>query len=575
MLRSLYIKNYTLIEEITVKFDRGLSIITGETGAGKSILMDAISLLIGERASSDLIRRGESKAVVEAEFDISSLLAIKKFLKSNEVECESNELIIRRELNQKSAARAFINDSPISISILKDLGAMLVDLHGQHEHQSLLHPEKHIDFLDEYSGLMSDRKRFQEAFSKFNSQKKQYDDLRLNKEKIARERDFFAFQLSEIRTIDPKAGEDAALERELSILENSEELRDLTAEIHELLYESDDSVQLRLAKAKLSLEHLRKIDPKFEEQLRELQAAVATVDELSHSLAQYQNQIEFQPQRLDELRKRQLALSRLKKKYGPTLSDVITMYANLEAQLGPDESIDEKLLFIEKELLKLQTQTTSLAKDLSAARKKSAKKFERMIVSELSELGIEDGKFRIDFRTEEITNSEIAPIFIDGKNLSATQKGFDKVEFFISTNKGEEPKPLVKVASGGEVSRIMLSLKTVLSSGDSIPLMIFDEIDIGISGRIAQKVGKAMKALSRDHQIIAITHLGQIAAFADTHYLVEKSSVGDVTKSNLHKLSKAEHEEEIARLISGSKVTDHSLEAARSLLQEARTLVAA
>ncbi|MDP4219275.1 MAG: DNA repair protein RecN [Bacteroidota bacterium] len=575
MLRSLFIKNYALIEEITVTFDRGLSIITGETGAGKSILMDAISLLLGERASSDLIRRGQPKAIVEAEFDISSLPEIKNYLESSGIECDSSVLILRRELNQKSAARAFINDSPASISVLKELGSELIDLHGQHEHQSLLRPEKHIDFLDEYAGLAADRKRFQEYFDAFNSLKDERDELLHNREQIARERDFYQFQLNEIKNIDPKRGEDDEIERELSVLENSEELRDLAGGLHEELYAAEDSIHQRLAKAKSSLERLSKIDSSFSDQLREFQSAVASINEISHTLSHYSDRIEFQPQRLEELRSRQLAISRLKKKYGPALDDVLALAEKLQAQLGPDEDIDEKLEAIDNDLFSLHTKATDAAQKLSDDRKKSAKKFEKMIIEELVSLGIENGKFKIDIENIETKSSEMTPVAFGAKNYATTRKGFDKVEFFISTNKGEEPKPLVKVASGGEVSRIMLALKTVLSAGDKIPLMIFDEIDSGISGRIAQQVGKAMKSLSQKHQIIAITHLGQIAAFADTHYAVEKSSAGEVTTSVLRKLSKAEHEEEIARLISGSSVTDRSLEAARSLLQEARTLVAA
>ncbi|MFI5263736.1 MAG: DNA repair protein RecN, partial [Candidatus Kapaibacterium sp.] len=565
MLRSLYIMNYALIEEIKVDFDRGLSIITGETGAGKSILMDAISLLIGERASADLIRRGESKAIVEAEYDISSLPEIKKFLISHGVECEGNDLLIRREINQKGAARAFINDSPASISLLRELGAELLDLHGQHEHQSLLHPELHIDFLDEYAGLLNDRKNFQTIFEEFGDLKKTYDDLLRNKAQIGREREFLEFQLNEIKSVNPKSGEDEAIERELSILEHSEELRNLTGELHELLYDSDASVHLGLAKAKALLERLKYIDPGFDEQFRELQSAIAIVNELAHSLSSYQDKIELQPEKLQELRNRQLSISRLKKKFGPALENVLAEFARLQDQLGPEQNIDEKLQSIEKNLKALQSKASASAKELSEVRKKAALKFEKKILQELALLGIEHGRFKIDITAEEVKNSDITPIFIDGMNLASTKKGFDKVEFFISTNKGEDPKPLVKVASGGEVSRIMLALKTVLSAGDKIPLMIFDEIDTGISGRIAQQVGKAMKTLSAKHQIIAITHLGQIAAFADTHYAVEKSFAGDVTTSKLRKLSKAEHEEEIARLISGSKVTDRSLEAARSL----------
>jgi DNA repair protein RecN (Recombination protein N) len=558
MLRRLYIKNYALIEEITVDLDRGLSIITGETGAGKSILMDAISLLIGERASADLIRRGENKAVVEAEFDISQFPEIKNVLLSNDIDCETTELIIRRELNQKSTARAFINDSPASISLLKELGAELLDLHGQHEHQSLLHQERHIDFLDEYAALISQRKKFADAFEVLTNRKKEYEELLRTKDAAEKERDFYEFQLNEIRSIDPKAGEDEEIERELSILEHSEELRNVTGELYDLLYESEDSVYLRLAKAKSSLERLKTIDSNFNEQFLELQSAIAVIDDLSHSISHYGDKVELQPERLELLRNRQLALSRLKKKYGPTLGEVIATYQKLQDQLGPEQNINEKLTALEKELRTLQAAAAADALALSESRKKAAKQFEKKIVNELKELGIENGQFRIDFQSQELA-----------------KKGSDKVEFFISTNKGESPKPLIKVASGGEVSRIMLALKTILSASGSIPLMIFDEIDSGISGRIAQQVGKAMKALSQKHQIIAITHLGQIAAFADTHFVVEKSSKGETTSSSLRKLSKKEHEEEIARLISGTGVTDHSLKAARSLVQEANSLVAA
>jgi DNA repair protein RecN (Recombination protein N) len=558
MLRKLYIKHYALIEEITVDFDRGLSIITGETGAGKSILMDAISLLIGERASADLIRHGETKAIVEAEFNIALYPHIKGYLQANNIDCDSDDLIIRREVNQKSAARAFINDSPVSIAILKALGEELIDLHGQHEHQSLLHPERHIDFLDDYAGAAQERNGYAGLFDQFLARKKELGELLLSKESAARERDFYEFQFNEIKNVDPKKGEDEEIERELSILEHSEELRNLSGELYEILYQSEDSVHQKLAIAKSSLERLKKIDSHFGEQLQEFISAIAAIDELSHSLSRYQDQIEIEPERLEELRKRQLAISRLKKKYGPLLADVIILYQKLEDQLAPEESITEKIASLEKELRLLHEKALASARSLSELRKKAAKKFEKKIVEELAHLGIEHGRFVINFNISDLTAS-----------------GIDEIEFFLSTNKGEDPKPLVKVASGGEVSRIMLALKTILSRSEAVPLMIFDEIDTGISGRIAQQVGKAMKALSTKHQIIAITHLGQIAAFADTHYVVEKSTTGEVTSSALRKLSKREQEEEIAKLISGSVVTDHSLRAARSLVQEANSLVAA
>ncbi|MEI8133475.1 MAG: DNA repair protein RecN [bacterium] len=558
MLRRLYIKNYALIEEITVNFDRGLSIITGETGAGKSILLDAISLLIGERASTDFIRHGQSKSIVEAEFDRIPSDSVRSFLKTNNIESEDDTIIIRRELNQKGSSRAFINDSPVQLTLLKQIGEALIDLHGQHEHQSLLHQELHINFLDEYAKLIPERNAYQSEFAEFTKLRSSLEQLVENRAQLAREREFLEFKFQELKSVDPKENEDQENERELLILEHSEELGSLTGELYDDLYESEDSVHSQLGKAKLAFERLKKIDATFIEQEKELLSAIAIISELSHTLSAYHDGVESQPERLAVLRQRQVALTRLKKKYGPTLEHVIATYAELEEQLGDTSSIEEKIDEVGSTLAKQQTKTEQLALKLSSARKRYAKSFEKKIVEELQTLGIENAQFVIDFESQQLSTT-----------------GVDRVAFLLSSNKGEDPKPLVKVASGGEVSRIMLALKTVLADGDTIPLMIFDEIDAGISGRIAQRVGKAMKSLTANHQIIAITHLGQIAAFADTHFVVEKSSNGDSTTSVLRKLSDSEHESAIASLISGSVVTDHSLNAARSLVQEASNLVSA
>jgi len=519
--------------------------------------MDAISLLIGERGSPDLIRHGESKSIVEAEFDISNQDIqddLNPFFASHEAET----FIIRRELQQKGSGRAFINDTPANISFLKEISVELLDLHGQHEHQSLLNSALHWYYLDRYAGLEGERVAYTILFDNYQRLKKELEEILRDKETAQRQRDLYEFQLNEISAVNPKFAEDEELESELSILEHSEELRNLSAELYEMLYQAEESIHQRLALAKAMLDRLHKIDAHFQDQVQEFQSAIATIDELSHSLSRYQRQVEFQPERLEELRSRHVAISRLKKKYGPSMTQLIKTYLNLQQQVTSESDIEEKIEKIRKELPALYEKMITLAKNLSEARKKAAKKFEKSIIEELSELGIEHGIFRVDFKEEELTRG-----------------GMDKIEFYLSTNKGELPKPLAKVASGGEVSRIMLALKTVLSAGDSIPLMIFDEIDSGISGRIAQQVGKAMKVLSGKHQIIAITHLGQIAAFADTHYVVEKSTKGEFTTSALRKLSKKEHEEEIAKLLSGSIVTDHSLRAARSLVQEANSLVAA
>ncbi len=576
MLRSLLVKNYALIEEITVSFDTGLSIITGETGAGKSILLGALGLILGDRASSDEIRTGADKAIVEAEFDLTTSTSLLATLRQFELDLESSHLIIRREITKKGTSRAFVNDTPVSLSVLKSIGELLVDLHGQHEHQSLLNTDRHIDFLDEFAGLADKRKEYEAIYSRFISLRSEYHNLQHDLERSERERSFLEFQFQEIDAIAPKEQEDEQVKQELQKLEHSEELQIAASELHELLYEGDGSVFERLSTAKPLLEKLRRFDAGFESQLAEFSAALESIKELAHTVNHYGDSIEADPEQLETLRSRDLQLSRLKKKYGPALSDVLALYKKLSDSVGSGGTTEDRLKELAATLRTIQSEALKAATTLSTARKKAAKTFEKKITEELKTLGIEHGSFVVSFTMSALSSADefASAIRMDGAPIQANKKGFDTIEFFISTNKGETAKPLVKVASGGEVSRIMLSIKTILSDSEQIPVLIFDEIDTGISGRIAQRVGSAMKKLSASHQLLAITHLGQIAAFADHHYKVEKSTSGAQTSSTLRLLSAKEHEAEIARLISGETVTDTSLKAARSLLNEARSLAA-
>jgi DNA repair protein RecN (Recombination protein N) len=576
VLRSLFVKNYALIEEITVSFDRGLSIITGETGAGKSILLDALALVLGDRASADFIRKGEEKAIVEAEFDLTGHNHIFRQIAEAGFDIDSSVLIIRRELTKKGTSRAFINDTPATLQVLKEVGELLVDLHGQHEHQSLLYPERHIEFLDEYAGLGDELEEFEKAYNEFSKLKSRYDTIIVDKDKGERERSYLEFQLQEIDAVSPKHNEDAEVAAELQKLEHSEELQVAASELHLLLYESEDSVFEKLSAAQKLLEQLAKYDPSFASQVSELHTSLESIRELSHSVSRYSESVEADPARLEELRQRELSLTRLKKKYGPTLNDVISLYDKLKSELGTGGSLDEQIAEMATLLRALQKKATTIAFELSEKRSKASKKFEKQIIAELVTLGLEHATFVVRITALEKENAEEfdSPVIKNGKILSTSRSGIDKVEFFISANKGEEPKPLAKVASGGEVSRIMLAIKTALSASEQIPVLVFDEIDTGISGRIAQRVGTAMKRLARKHQLIAITHLGQIAAFGDAHYAVEKKIKGAVTTSSLRLLSTAEHEAEIARLLAGEKVTDESLDAARSLVKEAEVLAA-
>ncbi|MBS1902244.1 MAG: DNA repair protein RecN [Bacteroidetes bacterium] len=576
MLRSLLIKNYALIEEVTVTFDRGLSIITGETGAGKSILLDALGLALGERASADFIRKEAEKAIVEAEFDLSKVARVKKFVEAQGFDCDSDTLVIRREINRKGTSRSFINDTPATLQAIAAVGELLVDLHGQHEHQSLLKPERHVVFLDEYADTAARIAEFAKYYDEFAALKRQYAALSSDRENSDRERSFLEFQLQEIDAVDPKPNEDQAVTLELERLEHSEELQLTASQLHGLLYEDEDSIFERLSAAKTLLERLYKFDPSFATQLEELQGSLESTRELAIALGRYGESIESDPNRLEELRQRELLLTRLKKKYGPTLSEVINLRTKLQDQLAGGGNAEEQLAHLSEQLRSVQTRATRSAIALRDARAHAAKKFAKAIVAELVTLGLEHASFVVEQTHERATGSDefASCVILDGTCHQATRQGIDHIEFFVSTNKGESPKPLVKVASGGEVSRIMLAIKTALSASEQIPVLIFDEIDTGISGRVAQRVGTAMKRLARKHQIIAITHLGQIAAFGDYHYAVEKQTKSGSTISSLRLLTAAEHEAEIARLLAGEKVTGESLNAARSLVKEAEVLAA-
>lgn len=573
MLRTLYLKNYTLAHELTISFGKGLSIITGETGAGKSVIIGALNLLVGERASPDLIRTGETKSIIEATFDISKLSDVKKWLHKNDYD-EAEQLIIRRELSKQSAARAFINDSPATLSSLKEIGDLLIDLHGQHEHQSLLQPERHRSFLDNYAGIEKELSSYAIKYDEYIKLQKEIAELSRQKDSWTKERDFLDFQRNEIAAINPLEGEDEKIDAELTILENAEELAELASTLHANLIEDDGSIYSRLTDAKATLEQLAEIDSRFSYSLKEVTTMISVVKELSNESSNYSESVEFNPSRLTELRNRGMALTRIKKKYGPTLADVITFFKELESKLGPEGNIDEIIKAKKDGLTQVRKELSSLSLKLSDKRKKAADKFEKEILTTLKELGMEQSQFKVSIESTQSTDEAKPYVEVEKKKFVAYSHGADTIEFFISNNKGEEPKPLARVASGGEISRVMLAMKSALSAADAIPVLVFDEIDTGISGRIAQKVGKAMKDLSKEHQILSITHLSQIAAFADTHYLVEKATTKNSTTTAIRTLSEHEHIEEVARLIAGETVTKESLVAAKALKSEAKELAA-
>ncbi|GIK21705.1 MAG: DNA repair protein RecN [Ignavibacteriota bacterium] len=565
MLKSLEIKDYALIDHTEIGFGRGLNIITGETGAGKSILIDAMSLLLGERASVEVIRKGAQKAFVEGFFDVELNKKVRSLLEANEIEFQP-DLIIRREISLKGSNRCFINDTPVALTLIKQLGDLLVDLHGQHEHQSLLRIESHIGFLDEYSGNSKLIEEYQVFYKELNKKTSELKNLISKEESIKEKREIYAFQIKEIDSVSPSVGEDDTILNELNILENSEKLLELTEEVYTKLYDAEPSVIDLLGETKHKLNQLSGIDKSFLESEGECDSALAIVKELADSLRSYKSKIDVDPKEAEYKRERLGAINMLKKKYGGSIENIIEHRNKIGKDYELADNFSDAISKIQSEIKALQKSAGEAAEKISLSRKKSAAKIESEVIKSLNQLGISDSSFKVKISKTEADKDNVDFILFNNKKYSYSDTGFDEVEFYISTNIGEDVKPLTKVASGGEVSRIMLSLKTILAKSDKLPVLIFDEIDTGVSGRIAQKVGAALRDLASFHQIIAITHLPQIAGMANFHYSVEKKQIDDRTVSSIRQLDENERINEVAKLVSGEVLTKESIESAKQLI---------
>jgi len=565
MLKSFEVKDYALIEHISVEFGSGLNIITGETGAGKSILIDAMSLLLGERASTEVVRKGAQKSFVEGIFDVKKNKNVKSLLEENDVDF-SNELIIRREISLKGSNRCFINDTPVNLNLVKDIGNLLVDLHGQHEHQSLLRTETHIDYLDEFGDYQELLSQFKKIYSELLQREDQLREFQKRESSIKEKKDFYSFQIKEIDNISPQENEDEILIEELKILESSEKLAELTSEIYQLLYESENSIQSSLSRVKSLIQKLNEIDKSFSDVVNESESALAQIQDISNFVRSYNSKINLDQEEIENKRERLGALNLLKKKYGGSVKAIIEYRQKIGEEFELAENFSGKIDELNKKIIELRKNSGTLAKDLTKKREQAARIVKKGIEETLRELGIQTPQFKTEIKN--LQSEKDSGVFLDGKYFKASSKGIDEVEFFISTNPGEDLKALTKVASGGEVSRIMLALKSTLAKNDKLPLLIFDEIDVGVSGRIAQKVGRALKNLSSFHQVISITHLPQIASLAEHHFSIEKRTQNERVISSLKKLPQSERITEIARLLSGEKITEASLKTARELISQ-------
>lgn len=561
MIKSLYIKDFALIDELEVQFQDGLNVLTGQTGAGKSIIIGALHMILGERADTDVIRKGADKAISEASIFVGKNDYLQTLLEEQSVEY-SEELILRREIRQHGS-RAFINDTPVNISVLKQVGDQLVDLHGQYDHQLLLKEEHHQGVIDQFDALDPVMKAYQKEYVAMLDLQKELRDLKKKERELKDKTELYQFQVKELEGAELDQYEEEELEAEMNLLDNAEDLDQKASAITEIGNGDDVSLMDMLNTIKLHLEDMARIEPEFKTYLDEVTTARISIQETIQFAERYRNGIEFNPQRLEKLRQRQSELNRLQKKYQRTIPDLIAYLNEIKAELNVAENFDLEIERIEK---KIQDQAGTLkekAVDLHEEREAIGRQLSEDIVKSLKNLGIEHGQFKVDVSWR---FSERGWIEMDEQMVACSEDGCDDVRFFISTNKGEDPKPLATIASGGEVSRVMLSLKSILAREQNLPVMIFDEIDTGISGEISEKVGREMRFLSERCQIVAITHQPQIASQAHKHYKVQKVEENERTVTRIIPLSDEEHIREVASLMSGEQITESALTSAKELI---------
>lgn len=571
MLRSLSIRDYALIEGLEVEFDSGLNIITGETGAGKTILVGALKLLLGERASTEAIRSGAKKAVVEGVFDNADEGRLPALLRRHEIEPHAGGLLIVRREVSGAGSRAFLNDTPATLDVLREVASNTIDLHGQHEHQSLLRVETHVELLDGFGGLGGLGETYRRHLRETAGLVREREALVRREAELRQQKELIAFQIEEIDRVSPQPAEADALEAERRILENAERLYEATASLYETLSESDDALYDRLVVVRNQFQDLARIDASFEPMLQDVRSAEVILKEATHFLQDYNARVEFNPERLDEIRERLGELDYLARKYGGTVEAVLLHRAEIGATWELAANFEAAIARLDARVGEAQEALSRAAYRLSQKRHEVAERIEETTRVELATLGMPHALFAVRIRQQPAADGWVR--FPDGaraQRLAALPDGADRVEFFFSANPGEDPKPMAKVASGGEVSRVMLALKTVLAKSERLPILVFDEIDTGISGAIARRAGESMRRLAQYHQVIAITHLPQIASLGDLHFVVEKEIGEARTRTTIRRLSETERGEAVARLLSGDVVSEAALQSARELIEAGR-----
>jgi DNA repair protein RecN (Recombination protein N) len=559
LLIELSIKNFAIIEKQTVSFDKGLTVLTGETGAGKSIIIDAIHLLVGGRGSFEFVRHGEEKAEIEGLFQIdeNEHPVVKKASEFG-IEIEDGMVVLRREISKNGKSVCRINGKLVTISTLREIGATIVDIHGQHEHQELMNESSHLPLLDQYGAAEINQalKEYQAVFNQFEQTTKKLKSLNENEQQMAHRLDLIQFQFDEIQNANLKPKEDETLFEEKKRLGNFERLYSII----QSSYDAINGEQRGLDSVGLVMGHLEdaaSLDTRYQEMYESISNIFYSLEDMNRTMRNELEELEFDPNRLNEIEDRWNEITQLKRKYGKTIEEIVEYSATIEAEIETLQNKETHIGQLEKELVELKLVLETKAQTLSQLRKKWANQLTNLIHKELKELYMEKSVFeiRVNYRREYFTNT-----------------GSDHIEFYISTNPGEPLKQLVKIASGGELSRIMLALKSIFSKHQGVTSIIFDEVDTGVSGRVAQAIAEKIYQVAVNSQVLCISHLPQVAAMADIHLFISKKMLNGRTKTSVKPLTKEEKVGEIGRMISGKEITDLTKQHSKELLELADVL---
>jgi DNA repair protein RecN (Recombination protein N) len=555
VLLELRVENYAVIDSLTVEFAPGLNLLTGETGAGKSILIDALSLLLGDKASSDMVRHGAEKAVVSGVFE-SEEKSLKKILEENGIEPEDGHIIVKREIATGGKGRVFVNNQPATVALLRQLAPALASIHAQNETILAFDAPARLNLLDAYAG--NDLHELGEKYAAWAGVRDRIAEFERDEQDRLRMADLWSFQNKEISAASLLPGEDQKLETDKRVLANSEKLFSSAMAAHELLYEADGSVIAQLSAARKHVEDLAKFDPKFQESLTALLSARAAIEDVSAAARDYADSIDASPERLAEVEDRLALIDRLKRKYGSSVDEIIAYGEEVARKLNELENREELLRDLKKQQDVTATAYLHVAQAASKRRYSAARELQKLVEAEINQLAMK-AQFQV-----EVSGAD------DQENWTAG--GFDTVVYLISPNPGEPLRPVDKIASGGELSRVMLALKATIETGKKTKshvqrTLVFDEIDTGIGGRAAEAVGKKLKQLARANQVLCITHLPQIASFADHHYLIEKREAAGRARTVVRALATEERTEEVARMLSGAELTETSRQHAEQLIR--------